>query len=231
MKARRRHELKENVLAHELGQLKEFLGKYGNWVFGGLAAAVIVLLVARHYVGRGQARYDEDKQRLEQLQQDAKLLPGQRLDKLTGLLETIENPVLAAEAAVWAGDLCVDEQLKALHEANRSEAAGYASKAEGYYTQVISKYPDTKLFVAKAHLGLGILAENAGAPAKAKEHYEEILRLVNSGYPVAQEAKRRLGMHQAWSRPVRFSTAPAEPTTATAPATGPSTAPAETQPK
>ena len=34
MKSKRRHELQENVLAHELVEVKQFFSKYGNWIAG-----------------------------------------------------------------------------------------------------------------------------------------------------------------------------------------------------
>jgi len=229
MKSRRRHELKENVLAQELGKLKEIFSKYGNWILVGLAAAVIVLLIVRHYTGRESARYREDKAQFEKLLTDEKIPEKDRLAGLTALAETAKDPVLAASAAIWAGDFCCERYLRALHSSDASEAQDYRRKAEDLYKMIISAHPERKLFVAKAHLGLGVLAENAGDFAAAEQQYRNVAPLVNSGYPVAQEAARRLEMRQAWSQPVEFATTlPTQPATATAPA---ATAPAAEKPK
>ena len=59
MKAKRRHELKENVLAHELGLLRGLFKKYGNWILGALVAAVVIFLIVRYFSGREQRRLQE----------------------------------------------------------------------------------------------------------------------------------------------------------------------------
>ena len=43
MKSERRHELKENVLASELGRLRDLLNRYGNWIMGAVLAVVVIV--------------------------------------------------------------------------------------------------------------------------------------------------------------------------------------------
>ena len=56
MKSKRRHELQENVLAHELVEVKQFFSKYGSWIFGGSLAVLIVVLIVWFAHSRGRQR-------------------------------------------------------------------------------------------------------------------------------------------------------------------------------
>jgi len=221
MKAQRRHELKENVLAHELTKLREIFAKYGNWIVGALAAAAIVLLVARYYVGRGEAQYMSEKARFERLV-GGELKDDERLEGLEDMAHNATDEVLGASSAIWAGSFCADRFLKAL-QVSPAEAARHRKKAEEFYRIVLSKYPGRKLFAAKAQLGLGVMAENAGDRTAAMERYRQVAPLVHGRHPVAVEAMRRLNrLRQSRTRPARFAT-----TRATQPATAPSGAAAK----
>ncbi|MCD4700208.1 MAG: hypothetical protein K8R91_06530, partial [Phycisphaerae bacterium] len=78
-----------------------------------------------------------------------------------------------------------------------------------------------KVFVARAHLGLGMLAESAADWTTAQSEYKLVQRLLDDTFPVSAEAQRRLNTLDLWSRPFRFAT--------TAPTTAPASKPAETE--
>lgn len=218
MKARRRHALKENVLAHELGEIKSFFSRYGNWVLAGVVAVVIVVLVVLYYQKLSKKRLADEAAEYERLARYANIEEDVRLNGLIELAETAKDPVVGAGSAVYVGDICSHKRLDALRRANHPAARDWRQKAERFYRLVIERYPERKLFQAKAHLGLGVLAEDGGELESARAAYEQARRSVNDAYPVAREAQRRLANLQAWSEPVRFATT----TQASQPATGPS---------
>ena len=231
MKAKRRHELKENVLAHEFGQIKSFFNRYGNWVLAAVTAVVIVLLVVWYYSRLSKRRLADELSEYERLTRFANVEDDARLSGLTQLAETAKDRVVAAGSAVYAGDLCLQRYLDALRQGDAAAGREWREKAERFYHLAIDRYPDRKMFQAKAHLGLGVLAENVGDLVSARAEYEQASRSVSAVYPVAMEAQRRLAHLEAWSKPVRFATTTqaSQPTTApvaTQPASSPATAPA-----
>lgn len=234
MKTRRRHELKENVLAHELGKIKDFFNRYGNWITGAVVAALIVFLIVWHYRARSARELAEQRNNYETFRREI-YEPEKRDSAEAGLIELAENardPFISALACVDVADFCSSRYADALRRSDAAQTQQYRRKAEKYYRLVIQKHPDRNPFVARAHFGLGMLAENQADWTTARSEYEQVRRLVNSAYPVAIEAQLRLNRLDGWSKPVRFATT--EPATApatTAPATTePATAPATTEP-
>ena len=218
MKAKRRHELKENVLARELVQLKEFFSRYGTWLLVGAAAVGLVLLVVgRVRASRRQALYAE-RARYAELTRSPSIKEEERLKGLAELAETARDPLTAADAAIAAADLWSQRYIDALVRSASPEADKARRKAEELYNLVITRYAQQSRHVAKAHFGLGALAESAGDKQAAERHYRKASQMLNRGYPVVLEAQRRLAA-LADFREVRFATTlPTQPTTSTAPA-------------
>ncbi|MCK4625292.1 MAG: tetratricopeptide repeat protein [Phycisphaerae bacterium] len=228
MKAQRRHELQENVLAHELGQIKTFFNRYGNWITGVIVAVLIVLLVVWHYRSRSAAELLEQAAMFETLKQGIYEPDKQAssLEAMVDLAQDARDPLISASASMFAADFCVRQYIVDLRNPEGKQAGEYREKAKKHYNLVIEKHSDWKIFVAKAHLGLGILAENAADWTTAKSEYELVTRSLDDTYPVWVEAQRRLNNLKVWKEPFRFATT--LPTTA--PATAPATKPADTQP-
>ncbi|OPX24088.1 MAG: hypothetical protein B1H04_02835 [Planctomycetales bacterium 4484_123] len=221
MKARRRHELKENVLARELVQLREFFSRYGTWMLTGvIAAGLVVLIVTRVRSSRRQALYAE-RVRYAELTRDASMKDDQRLKGLAELAETARDPLTAANAAIAAADLWSRKYVGALIRSSSSEADEARRKAEELYNLVLTRYPQQSRHVAKAHFGLGALAESAGDKQAAEDHYSQAARMLNRGHPTVLEAERRLAA-LADLREVKFATTlPTRPAATSAPATRP----------
>ena len=229
MKAQRRHELHENVLAHELGRIKVFFNRYGNWIMGLAVAVLVVLLVVWHYRSRSAAELIEQSAWYGTLKRDV-YVPDKQESALEGLIDLAEDardPLLSASAYMLSADFCAEQYVTGRRRSDSKQATEYREKAKKYYRLVIEKHPDRKVFVAKARLGLGMLAESAADWATAKSEYEQVKRSLDDSFPVSAEAQRRLNNLEVWSKPFRFATtAPAtEPAT-----TGPTTKPAQTQP-
>jgi hypothetical protein len=219
MKAKRRHELRENILAGYLTQAKDLLGKYGNWLIGIVAAVVIIVLVIYTQVNKGQRILAEEKQRLEQSAGAFSAISGElkpedkkRLDDLTDLARTAKNEMVAAEAAVAAGDLYSQLSINALVANKNGEE--FAKKAKEMYDLALT-HPKAKRSVAAAHLGLGVLLENAGDIKAAKAEYDELGKLLPMSDPLSAEASGRSNNLANWALPVKFAT--------TMPSTAPTT--------
>lgn len=230
MKAQRRHELQENVLAHELGEIKTFFNRYGNWILGLAVATMVVLLIVWHYRSRSATELVEQSARFETLKRDVYVQDKQAsaLEGLVDLAEDARDPLLSASAYMLSADFCAEQYVTGLRRSDSQQADQYRKKAEEYYRLVIEKHHDRNVFVARAHLGLGMLAESAADWATARSEYEQVRRLLNDGFPVSAEAQRRLNNLEVWSKPFRFATT--APTTEPA-TTGPATKPALTDAK
>ena len=236
MKARRRHQLQENVLAIELGKIAEFLRRRGSYLATGLLIAAVIVLVIVYFW-----RQSQTKQLWAIVEWDrvkaGRVAPDQLVGVLTNLAEQSDNDRIAALAGVELG---YEYARRLLHAQHTSERLALLEKAQAWYSLTIQKFPRQKLAVAKAHLGLGKLAETARQWNVAAEHYRRVTMMSDlAGQPVVQLAEAGLRQLNALKEPVRMATsAPATkpvPRPASAPATrptpGPTTRPAGEAPK
>ena len=216
-------------MAHELGVVKRFLNRYGNWVLVGVTAALIVGLIVWYYHNRGKEQQAEERARYMRLRRAE---PSEQLAGLIELAESAKSADIAARSAVDVGDLCAVRAHTPSADPAGAEARNWRDKAEKYYRLAIEKYPDIKLVVARAHFGLAVLAENEGDEKTAEAEYKQVLRVVHMAYPVAREARGNLESLKERLKPVRFATTtqasqPAATTQASQPAaTAPATRPA-----
>jgi hypothetical protein len=219
MKSERRHELQRNALEVEIRKVGEFLRHRGNllaWI--GLGAAAIILGIV-WYVRT--TRSDTEQ---VQAQFDRSVLPsgrGQSEEQRQAALEKIasdkSHPLWAANADIALGDalaLRLASQWGNLSEGDRS---GIRTQAQAYYKRVISDFPKETSAVAKAHFGLGKLAEDWGEVDAARKEYEEALAGGEElrGQPIAYVIQESLGRLSQFQGTVNFP--------ASAPSSRPST--------
>jgi len=246
MKAKRRHELKENVLAHELAQVKEFANRYGTWILIVLAAATICYVGYKKYRTSRLNEYAEEKSRYNDLvfSRDVKL--EERAKGLTDLFETAKDPTIAAAAGLEAGETWVHMYMDTLVSspgATGEEAEKYVQNGRQMFERVLKQYPNQLRAAAGAEQGLALLydnmamaAINAGDKAaadeyvdKAEKHYREVARLLGPNDPATRVARARIEALKKLE-PIRFATtlpsAQTQPASAPAPATAPAPAPA-----
>jgi len=246
MKAKRRHELQENVLAIELGRLAEFLRRRGNHLATAVLVLALVALAVVYFVKRSGARELALQGRWDRAMTGDLASPEkapQRLQELTQLAEQDDEKRIAALASVALGDEFAERQLLTRQP---SERAALASRARGWYLRVLSQFPREELAVAKARYGLAKLAESLGQLDKAAEAYRQIKQMSNmTGQPVLYLAEMGLDHLKALESPVRMATTapatqPTQPASrpatttpampATAPAAPPAPVPAATAP-
>ena len=221
MKSKRRHELQENVLAHELVEVKQFFSKYGNWILGGLAAVGIVVLVVLYTGRRAETRAIEEeaqfRRAIRQVHDPAN--EARALASLGGLAENAKDRLLAARVAGFLGKF-YSSKHQASVTAGSAEAADFMTKAKRYYEMVVREPSQPKPLLASAHLGLGTLAYDAGDVATAKAEYEKAIK-AHPQSPGGLEARHLLAEMEGRSGPVHIVTTLPTTAPATVPATGP----------
>jgi len=220
MKSKRRHELKENVLAHELQQAKSFLSRYGGWVAGAALVVAIGWLIYGQLRGRQERARAAERDRFDVLNRSARMEKAERLKGFLDLAGSAEDPVTAAASAVRAANIHSQDFLTALQQDNSEQAEEARRNAEKYYRMAIAAHPELKQICANARLGLGILHENNGDMEGARTEYEAAEKLAGPG---ASEATRRLAKLDAWfaTRPLPRSRPATRPAPLTRPASGP----------
>ncbi len=218
MRAKRRHELKENILAHELAKLRQFLSKYGSWIALAIVAVAVVLVVVWRLRAQEQAGFAREKQELDLYCTHPDMPRKDRLDNFCRLAESAEDPLVAASSAIEAGNMYsqdYEDHVRA-GDADGPDARQARDNAARYYRMALERHarvkPKLKPTAATAHYGLGILAENQGDKAAARRHYEQALALGGKGHQAGVHLQRL----DEWFAARRF------------PATRPATAPATT---
>ena len=233
MKAQRRHELQRNALEVEILKLWEFLRRKGNYLAWGALGVAAVVLAAVWYVKRSGS----DAETVQALFTRCALMPPseQREQGLQTVASSRSQPFWASLADVeLANDVALRlvTQWPGIGEAERMDLR---RQAETYYQKAISEFPKEELAVAKAHYGLGKLAEDWGELEKARVEYEEVLRAgttaeILKGQPilyVAQDARTKLPLYQGT---VNMPTSAAASGPSSEPASGPSSGPAASLP-
>jgi hypothetical protein len=169
---------------------------------------------------------------------DPALTPQARKDLLKSLAEQDDEERIAAMSAVKLGDIYIAEMTVAGPTVDPLKWKQLGDEAGRWYRVATDSFGDEKLAAAKAHFGLGKLAENRGDFETARVEYQAVLRIAElSGQDVLKRAERSMSRLELLGTPVMMATtAPAlksetQPTTAlasqptTSPATGPATAP------
>jgi predicted negative regulator of RcsB-dependent stress response len=222
MKAQRRHDLRENLLASEIGKVADFLKKNGSYLATGVlvvAVAVFAVVILR---GRAEAKEAGVRLQWDRVQQ-AKYAPefdrSQLVKELTDLTEQTTDKRLAALAAVELGDE-FSRRILASNDVDRTELA---KKAEYWYRWAISKFVEEDLAVGKAHLGLATLHETAGQFDQAATELQAVTKMTQlQGQPVMLLARIELQRLADLKQPVRMATT----LPASQPAAGATTVPA-----
>lgn len=230
MKAKRRHELQENVLGSELAAVVEFFKKRGTSILVGLLIVAVIGFVIAWAYGQSRQKHEKLQSQLDQVSGDG-LTPQERVGMLEGLSAQDDDKRIAAQAFLSLGNEYYARMIAAGLKVDPADRQRLADRAASYYRSVIAGYAEHKALVASAHLGLGKLAESGQDLDGARAEYEAALAIDGlAGHPVAQLIQESLDQLDDLGEPVLMaSTRPARPQPATAPATVPATAPAETE--
>ncbi len=155
MKSDRRHELKENELAHAVEVGREFLRKHGSTT--GLAVVVVVaaVLVATFMIRAREADMEDVWQRKSQLSFEPDVA-RESLDALRAMAAESNNDKLVLSALLIQGEqalrLAADAGLKSDQELN--------DIAREAYQTLLRRFAKNPLISGRARLGLATVAEN-----------------------------------------------------------------------
>ena len=227
MKAKRRHELQENVLSADLAQIVDFFKEKGTTVLVGFLAVVVIAAIVAYAYGSIRDKRIKLRNDLDRALKDRSLSPAQRVGILERLGGQDDDKQIAAQALVNLGDEFARRMLVAGPEADTLQWKDFADAAENYYRRAAQTYPDQRLSVANAHFGLAKLAESRKDLDTARAEYQAVLAVAElEGYPVAGMARQAMENVDDLAKPAPMATtAPAEPETQ--PATETATRPAE----
>jgi hypothetical protein len=215
MKSERRHELQRNTLEVEIRKVWEFLRLRGNLLGGiALAAAAIVLGIV-FFVSRSHGEAESIQAKFALL-----VLSPASEDRSAGLEEIAQKtsyPLWASMADVTLGDDAALRMMAEWPTLSDADRASLRDKARGYYQKAISEFPKEEVAVARAHYGLGKLAEDWGDLPAAKKEYEAVMQMDQSlrGQSILYLAQGALTQLAQFQGTVYMP--------ATAPSTGPST--------
>ena len=176
MKSKRRHELQHNVLDAELGKVIEFLQTRGiHLVLGILAVVLIVVLIVTAVNSYHRKRYDLEVRFAQAITQVSGIEDS--IASLEQLAGQDTDKRIAAMACATLADMYVLQTYEDQTDISPERKQSLTDQAVLYYRQVISDFADQPVAVAKAHLGLGSLAESRGDFDQALAEYEAIRRI------------------------------------------------------
>lgn len=227
MKTKRRQELRQNELVHQLLELRDFVSRRWNYVAGVAVVVVLAVGVGLYWRHAGQQARADGLAMLAKYQQDSALSPSDRLDKLSQIASEYSN----ADVRLAALEATAREAMNQSRMIGRSPATlGDYEKllklAEDSYQQILREFPNSHPVVARAHLNLAGIAEDRWQFDKARQEYDAILKNPNLATITMYEsiAAKRVATLAERSAPMVVLPALPKPTTTTA--TRPTTQPA-----
>jgi len=237
MKAKRRHELRENVLAIEIGKVADFLRAHGSWLATGvlvIAVAVLAVVVIRGRMRAKEAAVQTRWDRALAARGSSEFDRNQLVKDLTGLTEQTDNKRIAALAAVELGD---EYARRLLSAGEQSERKALLKDAEHWYRWAIATFGGQADAVGKARVGLAALYETTGQFAQAAEQYKAVVEATAlDGYGVVElarlemqrmaEMRQPVWMAAVWPMSQPTTQSATQPTSAAASRPAPASAPA-----
>ena len=248
MKSKRRHELKQNVLDAELGQIVGFLKKRGTYLAWGLLIIAMIVLVYTYVQRRKRSNLQELRAEYDRVRTNQKITPEARLTKMKEFID----PAPDGTAALATGDqrttalamLDVANEYAARFASSGSNVTpqqrrSYGTLADRYYRKAINDFKNMPWAFSRANLAYGKLSESRQEFGAAESSYQFVLKVGDDAGGMVAEAEYRLKnlkrlrketpVQMATSLPAEFVTKPppTEPTTKPAEATS---KPAASQP-
>ena len=212
MKSQRRHELQHNLLDAELGKIIGFFKKYGNYIAWGVLIAALIILVATYSVSKQRRAVTDIHARYDRAMTDSGVKPDDRINDLTALAVQDADSKVAALACIAAGDAYGAKLVTSLAPMSADQRKENIRQAEVYYRMAINNFANRPEIVARAHFGLGRLAENQRNFDTAQTEYQAVLSmpLKTSGGTIYAAAKKALeGLDELRTPIPMATTAPA----------------------
>jgi tetratricopeptide (TPR) repeat protein len=250
MKQTRRHELKQNELAHSLTELKEWLNKYVNYVIGAAVAVVAIIGIGSYSSKQRNEKFERGWADYQAAIDDYAKAAGtvgrganasipsnpagmdQALKQMQLVADTYaDNGDLTARSLLWIGDQALRQLATVQSGPSEGGSLQLLGQAEKAYERVTMEFKDRPLDVAIAKFGLAAIAEERGQFDQAKKMYEEMSQWEGAELlPMANLAKVKLEEVDNYAKPVTFAAPPTPRLPTTQPLTELIIPPAPTSP-
>ncbi len=215
MRADRRHELKENDLAHALEVAREYLDRNGKRlsivVLVVVAVAVTVTLTMRTRAASLEEAWKQKVALTYENVEDGK----QSLDKLAALLRDSSDPSFVMSALIDQGL----QSLRLAQEVPLPPDGNLNDRAKSAFEQLLARFGNNPVAQGTARLGLATVAENEfaidGSIAHKETARDQLKAVVEhpalATLPYHLLARERLERLDDTFTVVRFSAAPPPP--------------------
>ncbi|MGA2266518.1 MAG: hypothetical protein ABSH10_08845 [Phycisphaerae bacterium] len=211
MKAQRRHELQENVLSAELGRGVEFFRQWRTYIVWGAVLVLLAVLVVWYSASKNLRARRELQATYDRLVLLPNVPPQEFLDGMKTLADS-DDKHIAVLASMQVGRYCLAQFVTGGGMVADPRQKALADQAAAYFRRVLQRYPDQRLAVAEAHLGLGRVAESEGDFATATEEYQAVTAMTDlGGTPAATDARIALAHLDQIKSPVRMATTSSAP--------------------
>jgi hypothetical protein len=177
MKAQRRHELRENDLAHALGVAWDYLNDNSTQI---LVAVIVVgaVIVAGLFSLRSRAAALEDIwQRRSQLSYESTEVGLASLDALAAMTKDVSDERFVLTSLLEQGQ----QALRLTQQVSAPPDPGFNDRARDAFGQMLSRFKDSPLAIGLAHTGLATVEANAfvlDGDMAHKERFERHLTAV-----------------------------------------------------
>lgn len=215
MKALRRHELKENDLAHALEATKVYLREHGKPLGIAIVGGIVLVTVVSITVRTRAANLEDAWKRKSLLVFGTPEEGRQSLAKLSALTRESGDPSFVLSGLIEQG-------MQALRLAQNSPVPpdpDFNDQARAALQELLSRFGYNPLAYGTAHLGLATVAENAfafdrdpAAKETARRHLAAVLDSPpQNTLPFHRMAAERLAALDETFNVVRFAAAPPSP--------------------
>lgn len=225
MKTARRQELRTNELAQQIDQVGEYVRQNAPTFTAVVVGAAVVFGGIYWYV---KHRQNELMDAWRTLGQRAILTDkGPAIESYKEVARRNLEPRLTLRAWLKVGETALMENVKSGKGSGKAPSQDMLKDAEEAYAIVLASPNADGVAVGEAMIGMGVIAENRGDIAKAKEWYRKAAddaRVKSTPLPV--EAEHRYALADRWAAIVEFPPPPAPPAPLLPEATS---APASTQ--
>ena len=237
MKSKRRHELKQNVLDAELGQIITFLKKRGTYLAWGVLIIAMIVLVYAYVQRRKRSNLQEVRAEYDRVRTNQKITPEGRLNKMREFIEEGKDgsdPLAAGDQRTTARAMLDVANEYATRFANSGsnvtpqQRRSYAGLADRFYRMAINEFKTVPWAFARANLAYGKLAESRREFGAAESSYQFVLKMGDDAGGLVAEAKYRTEnldrlrtetpVKMATSLPAEFIPKPPSPEATTKPA-------------
>lgn len=206
MKSQRRHELQHNVLDAELARGVDFLRRRRTPLVWGVILVAAALLIVTYAVRSAQAKERSLQATYDRLVTSYTVTGQEFLDGMKSLADCSDKRI-AAMATVQVGNYYAAQFSVVGGVIADPRQRDLADQAAAYFRRALADFPNERLSLAEAHVGLARLAEGAGDFAAATQEYQTVTAMTDvAGTPAAAKAAEGLQRLESIKTPVPMAT-------------------------